>query len=199
MSNMRLSSVVFDRPVTPPSGSPLFFLNDMSVRKVDEESLAVTVVNTAAETVLMSVVLPALTLTEQGGGRWSMAGAISNSAVAAGTVRFRAKVVISGTTTTFATSTAISCSTSNNARTWQMGGMILGSTIPTSLRVWSGLDVTNPSTSTVKTTQYSGRGEQALTVGNSSTATTIKVTAQMSAANANFSVVARSMTAEALQ
>jgi hypothetical protein len=159
----------------------------MSVKKIDELVATTTIINSTAETSLGTMTIPASVFVGQGGAAMSMSGTVLNTSAAAGTARLRAKVILGGTTSVFAETTALSCSTSNNSRAWTLASGLIGSTLSTQLRTWSDVVLSAPSTSKVAPSTYSGVGYGSILLPNTSAQSTIEVTAQLSAASTNFS------------
>lgn len=182
----------------PPRGPALFFLADMSVRRVDELRSTVTVQSTTAQTTLDTLVVPALSLTGGGAVRLTAAGTLKNATQAAGTVRVRAELVIGGSTVTLAETTAIALSTSAVGRTWQMEVGAIGSTLSTQLRAWSWMAVSAASTQATPASAWTGVGQRTVTVPNSSALADLKVTAQLSHPSTKLKLTAESMTLETL-
>lgn len=171
----------------PPRGSAVFFAEPMSLRKVDEKTNTTTVTNSTAETTLGSFTVPALVLFNKGAAAVSVAGTVLNDTTAATTLRLKAKLIIGGSTVTFADSTAINLPVSITPRSWGLDGMVVGTTLSTQLRTWSELRVSAPSTARVAPAAYAGYGYSQAIVPNSSNQSTITVTGQLSTASTDFS------------
>lgn len=165
----------------PPRGPALWFINDMSVRLYSELVTTTTLTNSTAESTLASFSVPALALSNQGGIRAHAAGKIRFTST--GTVRLRAKLVLSGTTMTLMESSALPLSASTASRSWNAETVVLGTTNSTDLRSWNLAEVSTPSALASPVAAYSLSGYNSLVTPNSTAAATLNFTAQFSAAS----------------
>lgn len=180
----------------PPRGRPEYYTDPVAVRTVDENSTAFTLSNSASETAVASLTLPANALDSTGGARLSAFGSIQNTTSAGGTVTLRVKWQDGSGTTTVAATSGIVCSTSTGGRAWELQLTSLGNATLVNTH-WGYVDVSSPGTGTVRPSTYTG-------VANSTTALdetdqiTVTVTAQLSAASSSFSLTRRSAVLEVL-
>ena len=179
----------------PPHGIPDYTF-PMASQKVDENSTAISVTNSAAETTIATLAVPALTIRSEGATRLSAAGTVSNSLVAAGTVTFRLKASVTGSTSTVLATSGIVCSTSTSSRKWALDEIMFGNDTNVQTH-WGGLDVSAASAGTLPPSTFSSVGYS--TSGLAETEIiTLRLTAQMSAASTGFSVVRESAVLEAI-
>ncbi len=129
----------FSRDPTPPSGPPPWYADAMTVRKVDENSTAISVSNTTTETTIATMTLPALTLTSTGAARLSATGTIQSSTTV-GTFTVRVKMADGASTETVLATSGISFSTSNSLRPWLLEAWVLGKQ-PNVNRAWGGIEI----------------------------------------------------------
>lgn len=182
----------------PPRGPQLFFLHDMSVRRVDEMRSTVTVQSTTAQTTLDTLTVPALSLTGGGAVRLNAVGTVVNTSQAGGTVRLRAKLVIGGSTVTLLETPAIALSTSIASRVWGVEVGAIGSTLSTQLRGWSWAALGTASTQTTPPTTWVGQGYRTIVVPNTTSQASLRVTAQLSHSSTKMRLTAEAMTLETL-
>jgi len=175
------------RQVVPPRGDPVFFVLPVASRRLDENSTTITAVNSTAETTVATLTMPALTIASTGAARFMAAGKITNTAVAGGTVTFRAKLDDgSGSPAVVMETSGIVCSTDNNPRRWALE-TYLAAKITNGQSVWGFLDVSAPSTRATAPSAYTGV-TYSTAAETDSTPITITITAQLSAASTGFSV-----------
>lgn len=184
MSLLDLSNAVgFTKP---PRGGKLWFGgSDVAVRKVDEIVSPTTYGNSTSETVLGSMTIPPLSLSNQGGARGYFAGTIRDDTLPTETVRLRTKLVIGGSTVTIAETSAIGLSNSTAPRVWHVESLIMGTTLSTQLLCSGYADITEPSTYITHVNAYTGTSENTVLVPNSTGSATLKVTMQFSTAAAD--------------
>lgn len=178
----------------PPHGIP-DYTYPMASQKVDENSTALTVTNSASETTVATLTVPALTIRNQGATRLSAMGTVTNSTDTGGAVTFRLKAS-DGTSTTVLATTAVACSTSANQRTWTLDEIMLGNDSNVQTH-WGEFDLSAASTGTLPPSTFTGVGSS--TSGLDETAQiTLTVTAQMSVGSTGFSVTRESAILEAV-
>ena len=170
----------------PPSGSPPWYSAPVTVRKVDENSTATSVTNTASETTIATMTLPALTLSSTGAARLSAVGTIKSSTTV-GNFTLRVKVADDSSTSTVLASSGISFSTSTSLRAWTMESWLLGKQ-PNINRAWGVLDISQPGAgASLLPTTFSAFGFSTLGLDETET-WTVSITAQMSAASTALAI-----------
>lgn len=167
----------------PPHGSAVFFITPMAVRKADEITVTTTVANSTTQTILGTLDIPAMSFVSQGGAAGVVTGTIRNHVSAGATIVLRATLTIGGSTTTIMESSAIALSTSVNSRHWQLGVAVIGTTQSTALRTWGEAFITNPTTRSLAPVASNLASQRTMTVANTTTAATLKITAALSAAS----------------
>lgn len=162
---------------------------------MDENSTATTISNSASQTTVASVDLPALSLSSTGAARLSATGTIDKNT--AGNVVFRIKAVASGSTDTVFATTGVIPANSASPHPWNMEVYFLGKQ-PNVNRAWGYMDVGSAATGgTLSPSTYSSVGFS--TMGLDETVEwTINITAQMSVASTAFSVTRQVAILEAL-
>ena len=179
----------------PPHGSPPYTY-PMASQKIDGNSTAIEVINSASETTVASVTVPALTIRSQGMTRLSAAGTVTNTTDTGGGVTFRVKAAVTGSTSTVLATTAVACSTSGESRKWVLEEWMFGNDANTQTH-WGQFDLSAASTGTLPPSTFSGNGYS--TGGLDETVEiTLSVTAQMSVGSTGFSVVRESAVLEAV-
>lgn len=184
-----------NRDPRPPGGSIPWYAEGVTVRKVDENSTAVSVTNTTTETTIANLDLPALTLTSTGVMRMSATGTILNNSTNGVTIRIKA--IDDVTTDTVLASTSIKPAASGSPHAWGVEFFVLGKQ-PGVNRGWGYLDVaTAGAAGTLKPSTYSAVGFS--TMGLDETDEwSITITAQMSAATTAMTVTRQVAILEAL-
>lgn len=169
------------RSPTPPSGAPPWYIDDVTVRKVDENSTATSVTNTASEVTIATMTLPPLTLASTGAARLSATGTIKSSTTV-GTFTVRVKMADSASTETVLATSGISLSTSTSLRPWVLEAWVLGKQ-PNVNRAWGGIEVgAAGSGASLLPSTYSAVGFSTMGLDETD-AWTVSMTVQMSAAS----------------
>lgn len=179
----------------PPHGLP-DYTYPVASQLIDTNSTAVTVVNSAAETAVASLAVPALTIRSQGATRLNAVGTITNTTDTGGAVTFRVKASVTGSTSTVMETTAVACSTSGDARKWALQEIMFGDDTNTQDH-WAAMDISAASTGTLPASTYSSVGFSTGSLAETEIIT-LTVTAQMSAASTGFEVVRESAILEAI-
>jgi len=168
----------------------------MASQKIDGNSTAIEVINSASETVVATLTVPALTIRSEGMTRLSAAGTVTNTTDTGGTVTFRVKASVVGSTSTVLATTAVACSTSGDPRKWVLEEWMFGNDTNTQTH-WGQFDLSAASTGTLPPSTFSGNGYS--TSGLDETvAITLDITAQMSVGSTGFSLTRESAVLEAV-
>lgn len=187
MSRLYFSERVPSRAATkPPHGPPIFYALAVASRRLDENSTTVTVTNSTVETVLASLTMPAQTLTSTGAARFTAVGAVSNTTVAGGTVKFRAKLSDGTSTAVVAETSGLVASTSTGLRTWAVEGYVMNK-IANGQAVWTWLDMSNPTSQTNTPVDVATVGYSTAAMTDT-TSITLTVTGQLSSPSTGFTV-----------
>lgn len=179
----------------PPHGIP-DYTYPVASQKIDENSTAITVINSAAETTVATLVVPALTVRSQGATRLAASGTVTNTTDTGGGVTFKVVASVTGSTATVLATTAVSCSTSANARKWTLDEIMFGNDTNVQTH-WGHFDLSAASTGTLPPSTFSGVGSSDGALDETEQIT-LKVTAQMSVGSTGFSVVRESAILEAI-
>lgn len=187
-----MSRLYFSEQITPtanakpPRGTPIFYTLAVASRRLDENSTTITAVNSTVETELASLTMPAQTLTSTGAARFSAVGFVSNSAVAGGTVKFRAKLTDGTSTALVAETSGLVASTSTSPRAWGVEGYVMNK-IANGQAIWSWLDMSYPAAGINTPVEVAtvGYSTSALT---DTTSITLTITGQLSSPSTGFSV-----------
>ena len=173
------------RFIRPPGGDYPWYANPVVVRKVDENSTAITVSNTMTETTIHSLTLPALTLASTGAARLSATGTIDKNT--AGTATFRLKIADDSSTATVLATSGVSPATSTNPHAWSLEALLVGKQ-PGINRAWGVLDVAQAGAgATLKPSTYSSVGFSTMGLDETNQ-WTVEITVQLSAASTALSV-----------
>ena len=113
--------IVFTKP---PHGDWLWFNEAMSVRLIDQSSASTTFSDSTTETTVASLTAPANSLANGGALRFLVSGSLS--AVSTGTVTWRMKGSVSGSTVTLLATSGVAVSTSTDSRTWEAAAVLYG-------------------------------------------------------------------------
>lgn len=181
--------------VDPPRGRPDYTF-PMATRKIDHNSTALTVINSAAETTIIDVGAPALTIRSEGGTRLMASGTIDNTLVAGGTVTLRVKAADSATTTTVLATSAIVCSTDVDTRKWTLETIMFGNATNVQTH-WGILDVSIATTASMPASTFSAVGQAGSALAETDTLN-VTVTAELSSASTGFSIACESALFEAV-
>lgn len=173
------------RAARPPGGDRPWYSESVTVRKVDENSTAITATNTASETTLASMTLPALTLYSTGAARISAVGTMSKNT--AGTYTIRVKLADQSSTATVLATTAFTPASSTSEHAWGLEAWLFGKQ-PTENRSWGVFDVSVAgSRGTMSPSTFSVLGWSTSSLDETEE-WTVSITAQMSAASTALSV-----------
>lgn len=183
------------RGPSPPHGDPDYHA-PVSSRLIDSNSTAITVINSAAETVVVSVTAPALTIRNQGATRLMASGTILNTSAAAGTVTFRIKVDDGTSTSTVLATSAVSASTDNDERAWTLDAIMYANDINIQSH-WGAVDVSAASANTLAASTYSSIGYSTSALQDIEPLN-VNVTAELSAASTNYALVMEAAIFEAI-
>ena len=175
------------RDPKPPSGNIPWYSDNVTVRKVDENSTAQTVTNSNSETTVASLTLPALTLSSTGAARLSATGTVDKNTGGGETVTFRVKLADQTTTTTVLATSGVNVANSTGTHAWLLEALVLGKQ-PTVNRAWGLLDISIAGAgASLLPSTFSSVGFSTLGLDETEE-WTVTITAQMSAASTSFSV-----------
>ena len=171
----------------------------MTVRKVNHLTTPTTVRNSSVENLLFELSVPAYGLQTFGGIRMTAAGTILNTSASTGRITLKVKLSTSTGTggTIIAATTTVPCTTSANSRYWLARSDILAPA--TSAQTgWSNIDISVPTAGTagLSTASYVGLSTAALVETG---VVYVKMTAELSTASTNFTLVGKSAWIEAVK
>ena len=170
----------------------------MTVRKVGQLVTPTTIRDSSVENLLFELPVPAYGLETFGGIRMTAAGTILNTSASTGRITLKVKLSTStGTTgTILAKTTTVPCTTSANSRFWMVRSDILAPSASAQTG-WTSIDITSPSTgSGLSTASYVGLSTAAMVETG---VVYVKMTAELSTASTNFTLVGKSAWIESVK
>ena len=172
-------------PAKPPTGLPPYYPGDVTVRKVDENSTAISYNSDTAETTIATLTLPALILASTGAARLSAVGTLDKNT--GGTYTIRVKAADQTSTATVLATSAFTVASDANEHAWTLEAWFLGKQ-PSENRTWGVFDASVAGTrGTLSPSTFSTLGWSTSTLDETEE-WTITITAQMSAASASLGV-----------
>ncbi len=175
------------RDPKPPRGEIPWFNPNVTVRKVDENSTAISVNNDSSETTIATMTLPALILASTGAARLTAYGTVNKDTGGGETVTFRLKLADQSSTSTVLATAGINAGNSTDTHAWYLESMFLGKQ-PNINRVGGIFDMSVAGGGAeLLASTFSAIGFSTLGLDEADE-WTVSITAQMSAASASFTV-----------